>query len=56
MESINLVNLGLYTYYIKLAYIIIFGDEIKHDNVCEFLDDLISYSINIWRSSNVGHP
>jgi hypothetical protein len=53
MQSINIAGIGPYAYYIKLAYIIIFGDEINKDNAGEFLDDLISYSINKWRSPDV---
>jgi len=39
-----------YDYTISLAYLIIFGDEIIKENYLNYLEDLVAYSIKIWRT------
>jgi hypothetical protein len=51
-HSINVQELGRYEYVIQLAYILSYGNEIAKDNVHEFLEELVIYSINRWRSEN----
>ena len=49
-QIVNEIELGQYEYYVDLAYVISFGDEINSGNIYDFLDDLIIYSINQWKS------
>jgi hypothetical protein len=50
-QQIKTIELGDYTYKIRLAYLIFFGDIINRKNMFDFLESLISYSVKIWRSS-----
>jgi len=51
-QEINIFNYGTYNYTIDLAYIISFGNYVNKVNVYEELANLISYSIETWRSNN----
>jgi hypothetical protein len=42
-------------YEVPLAYIVSFGEEITNENVYEYLDDLIAYSVKSWRKSDDSH-
>lgn len=44
-------DIGSIQYSVKLAYIVSFGNEITPENVYEYLEDLIAYSIKQWRHS-----
>jgi len=44
---------GVIEYFIDLAYIVSFGDEIKPYNLLNYLDDLMAYSLKQWKSGNV---
>lgn len=44
-------RLGVYNYTIGLAYIVSFGDDINSDNVYDFFEDLIAYSLKQWRGN-----
>lgn len=52
LQSINTIEFGQYQYVVELAYIVSFGEEINRANMYEFLADLVSYSINEWRSNH----
>lgn len=49
-QKINLDKLGDVSYTIDLCYIISFGDVITKDTIYDFFDELVTYSINYWRS------
>lgn len=51
-QSLNTPELGEYSYKVRLAYIVTFGDEIHKANFIDFLDGLISYSIKEWRKNH----
>jgi len=51
-QSIESEKLGKISYTIDLSYIISFGDEINDDSFYDYLEQLFSYSINIWRSQS----
>jgi hypothetical protein len=50
-QSIKTNELGIYSYAIGLAYIISFGNEIVKDNLYDYLDGLVAYSVEKWRVS-----
>jgi hypothetical protein len=45
-------EIGDIEYKISLSYIVSFGNEITYDNVYEYLEDLIAYSIKQWRHND----
>ncbi len=45
-------DIGDIEYTVRLAYIVSFGIEITYENVYEYLEDLIAYSIKQWRHTN----
>ena len=51
-QSVNTVEVGEVTYKISLAYFLSFGVEITHDNAYQNLEELIVYSIKVWRKSH----
>jgi hypothetical protein len=51
-QKVQTVELGPYEYNLDLAYIISYGDKINQENIYEYLEDLIVYSISEWRSKN----
>jgi hypothetical protein len=51
-QTINTSELGVYKYVVQLAYIISFGNEINRDNLHDFVEDIIAYSIKQWRSDD----
>lgn len=53
-QIINTRELGQYQYKISLAYVLSYGDEINEATVYDYLEDLIAYSVNEWRSRNAG--
>ncbi len=52
LQTIKIKELGTIENVIDLAYLIGFDDEINQDNYVEYLDDLVVYSVNFWRSQN----
>ena len=44
---------GVIEYFVDLAYIVSFGDEIKPYNLLNYLDDLMAYSLKQWKSGYV---
>lgn len=55
-QSVLLKAEEKYQYDIDLAYVLSFGNEIKKENVLDFLKDTISYSFEIWRKGNDSPP
>jgi hypothetical protein len=51
-QILNGTDIGDIEYKIRLAYIVSFGFEITYENVYEYLEDLIAYSIKQWRHTN----
>lgn len=49
--DINIPELGHIKYTIDLAYLISFGKIINKYNVINYLDNLIAYSVKMWKSS-----
>lgn len=45
-------EIGDIEYMVPLAYIVSFGIEITYENVYEYLEDLIAYSLKQWRHPN----
>jgi len=43
---------GTLKYKVPLAYIISFGDNITPDTAYDHLDELIAYSVKLWRHSH----
>jgi len=50
-QTINITDHRTIQYTIKLAYLVTFGNEITNENKLDFLDELISCSINEWRAN-----
>jgi hypothetical protein len=48
-QSLEKTEAGDLSYNVPLAYIVSYGSEITTNNVCEYLEDLITYSIKAWR-------
>jgi len=55
-QSITTIEEGPCSYVIGLAYIISFGDEINKNNLYDFLDDLIAYSVEKWKLGHDKYP
>ena len=55
-QSVLLKEEERYQYDIDLAYVVSFGNEIKKENVLQFLKDIISYSFEIWRKGHGKSP
>ncbi|MCJ7508281.1 MAG: hypothetical protein MUO85_06065 [candidate division Zixibacteria bacterium] len=51
-QSIETKELGVINYKLPLGYFVSFGDEITPDNAYENLEELIVYSIKVWRESH----
>jgi len=51
-QSLNTIEEGEVTYKILLAYFLSFGVEVTPDNVYQNLEELIVYSIKVWRKSH----
>lgn len=51
-QTIRTVELQEYQYVVPLGYIISFGNKINKDNLFNYLDDLVAYSVKIWRGFN----
>lgn len=45
-------EIGEINYKVPLAYIISFGENIQKENVYQSLDELIAYSIKVWREKD----
>ena len=45
-------DIGDIEYTVSLSYIVSFGNEITYENVYEYLEDLIVYSIKQWRQND----
>jgi len=43
-----------YEYFVHLAYIVSFGDEINSENYYDYIDDLIAFSVFHWQNMR-GH-
>ncbi|QOP42149.1 hypothetical protein [Sulfurimonas marina] len=50
-QSITTKELGLVEYNINLGFIISYGKEIDDYNAYEYLDELIAYTIKVWREN-----
>ena len=48
-QIITTNELGRYEYTVALAYLISYGDEIYPSSVYDYLEDLIAYSISLWK-------
>lgn len=53
-QELNTKELGKITYTIPLGYFISFGEDVSPDNVYERLDELVAFSVNMWRESRGG--
>ncbi|HEX7343534.1 MAG TPA: hypothetical protein VF398_04680 [bacterium] len=53
-QTIKTNELGEYEYVLQLAYIVSFGKEINPANLFDYLDGLIAYSIELWKSNRAG--
>ena len=53
-QCINTQELGKYKYTIPLAYLISYGDEVSETTVYDYLEDLMAYSISVWRLDHAG--
>lgn len=51
-QSLETKELGNISYTLPLGYFVSFGEEITLDNVYEYLDELIAYSVKKWRESH----
>jgi len=51
-QILNTRELGTVKYVVDLSYLLSFGEEITLDNYISYLDGLIVYSIEYWRSIN----
>ena len=49
-QSLEKTEAGDLSYNVPLAYFVSYGSEITADNIYEYLEDLIAYSIKIWRA------
>ena len=52
LQVLTGTEVGDIEYKVPLAYVVSFGDEITDENAYEYLEELIAYSIKIWRPSN----
>lgn len=52
LQTLQTNELGEIKYKIPLAYVISFGESISENNAYESLEELIAYSIKIWREKN----
>jgi len=50
-QTLEKTQAGDLVYNVPLAYILSYGAEITPNNVHEYLEDLVSYSIKLWRLS-----
>lgn len=48
-QKLKTKEMGEVEYKVPLAYIISFGEDIEEDNAYQSLDELIAYSIKVWR-------
>ena len=51
-QSLETKELGHISYTLPLGYFVSFGEDITPDNVYEHLDELIAYSVKMWRESH----
>lgn len=49
-QSLDKTQAGDLSYNVPLAYIVSYGQEITPNNLHEYVEDLIAYSIKLWRS------
>lgn len=49
-QRVKIESIGENEYFIELAYLVSFGDQIDYNNLYDYLDDLIAFSIKTWRS------
>ena len=49
-QSIMIEN-KKYQYDVDLAYVLSYGDEIKKENLLDYVNDVVSYSFEMWRKS-----
>lgn len=52
LQTLKTNELGEITYKIPLAFVISFGESISENNAYESLEELIAYSIKVWREEN----
>lgn len=52
LQTLQTNELGEIKYKIPLAYVISFGESISETNAYESLEELMAYSIKIWREKN----
>lgn len=52
LQTLQTNELGEIKYKIPLAYVISFGERISENNAYESLEELIAYSVKIWRETN----
>jgi len=48
-QILNTEEFGRYKYTVELAYVISFGDEINQNNIYDYFEELVAYSINQWK-------
>ena len=53
-QSVKTKEFGKYEYKIPLAYLVAYGDEINRATWDYYLENLIAYSIIVWRSGHAG--
>jgi len=51
-QAVETLELGEYQYSVELAYVISFGKEINIENMYDFIEDSIMYSIKQWASND----
>ncbi|TKJ41736.1 hypothetical protein CEE37_03980 [candidate division LCP-89 bacterium B3_LCP] len=51
-QTVKTIDLDIQRYTLELAYLISFGEEINSSNMYDYIDGLIAYSIEMWKSSN----
>jgi len=55
-QAVETLELGEYQYVVELAYVISFGKEINTENMYDFIENSIMYSIKQWTSNDGGQP
>jgi hypothetical protein len=55
-QAVKTLELGEYEYVMELAYVVSFGKEINTENMCDFIENSIIYSIKQWTSQRGGQP
>lgn len=52
LNEVSIAKSAEFEYTIDLAYLVTFGDEITKNNLSKFMEDLIAYSIEQWKTGD----